>query len=163
MRTPYDVNGRNPAVLDYYLKQIGHGLSVFAGDTLQQGQGFGSIAKGAVKVTAPLLQKGLQKLAPALKSSAKDLFSVGIGLAKDAMSGKDVKKTAKSRFKRVGVNALGSLLGNNEDDDDDEDVYAPPPPPKKRKRASNTSAKRTTKKKRKGKSASLFRNVKVVR
>lgn len=48
----------NEKYKDYYRSQVGHGLSGFEGSRYQRGHGLGSLFKGLIKASAPILKKG---------------------------------------------------------------------------------------------------------
>ena len=60
---------------DYYVNQIGHGMPVFAGATMQRGHGMGNILRGLLRVAMPLIKSvgksALKKSAPVIKEVGK--------------------------------------------------------------------------------------------
>ena len=72
---------------DYYLNQVGSGLSVFSGVRRQRGHGFfGSILRAA----APLLKQGAKRL-------GRHVLETGVNVAGDLMSGVPVRRAVKRR------------------------------------------------------------------
>lgn len=102
MIVPYHVDGSDRFYKNYYENQIGNGLSVFRGATVQKGHGIGGFFSSLLKGAMPLLKSGV-------KSIGKELLSTGVGLARDALQGKDMKSAAKQRFMASGDNLLGKL------------------------------------------------------
>ena len=67
---------------DYYVNQVGHGLSVYAGSPMQRGHGLGNVLKGLFRIATPLL-KSAGKLAlkhskPLLKEVGKQALKRGV-------------------------------------------------------------------------------------
>ena len=75
---------------NYYLNQAGHGIPVYKGSGLQRGHGLGSILGGLLRSAAPLMKS-------AAKTIGREALNFGVGLAKDALSGEDVKSSAEKR------------------------------------------------------------------
>ena len=145
MRTPYYPDESKRYYKKYYEQQVGGNMDVFQGSTVQKGRGIGKFLKAALKATAPLLKTGA-------KTVGKELMSTGVGLAKDAIAGKNMKQAAEERFKAAGSSALESFLSGNSSQSR--------PRPKKRKRPPPHPQK--NKKQRRGKkSRSVFENVNV--
>ena len=142
MRTPYYPDESKRYYKRYYEQQVGGNIDVFQGSTVQRGNGIGKFLKAALKATAPLLKTGA-------KTIGKELMSTGVGLAKDALAGKDMKQAAEERFKSAGSSALDSLLSGNSSQ----------PRPRKRKRP--PPSQKSKKHRRGKKSRSLFENVNV--
>lgn len=67
---------------DYYLHQIGHGMPVYAGSTMQRGHGIGNILKGLFRVASPLIKsvgkQALKKSVPVLKEVGKHALKRGL-------------------------------------------------------------------------------------
>ena len=145
MRTPYYPDESKRYYKKYYEQQIGGNMDVFQGSTVQRGRGIGKFLKAALKATAPLLKTGA-------KTVGRELMSTGVGLAKDALAGRDMKQAAEERFKAAGSNALDSFISGNRPQ--------PRPRPKKRKRPP-PSQKQNKKQRRGRKSRSVFENVNV--
>ena len=142
MRTPYYPDESKRYYKRYYEQQVGGNMDVFQGSTMQRGRGIGKFLKAALKATAPLLKTGA-------KTVGKELMSTGVGLAKDALAGKNMKQAAEDRFKAAGSNALESLLSGN----------SAQSRPKKRKQP--LPSQKNKKRRRGKKSRSLFENVNV--
>ena len=66
---------------DYYLNQIGHGMPVFAGATMQKGHGVGNLLRGIIRGASSLLntvgESVLKKSALVLKEMGKRALKVG--------------------------------------------------------------------------------------
>ena len=99
MRTPYYPDESKKYYKRYYEQQVGGNIDVFQGSTVQRGRGIGKFLKAALKATAPLLKSGANTV-------GKELMSTGVGLAKDALAGKDMKRAAEDRFKAAGSSAI---------------------------------------------------------
>jgi hypothetical protein len=84
----------NPYVA-YYVNQVGSGISHYQGTKYQRGNGFFS----------NLWQK---TLLPFFKTAGRETLRTSLGVAEDALSGKSVKESAKSRFKATGKE-LGTM------------------------------------------------------
>ena len=67
---------------DYYVNQIGHGMPVFAGATMQRGHGMGNILRGLLRVAMPLIKSvgksALKKSAPVIKEVGKRALKRGL-------------------------------------------------------------------------------------
>ena len=88
---------------NYYLNQAGHGIPVYKGSGLQRGHGLGSILGGLLRSAAPLMKS-------AAKTIGREALNFGVGLAKDALSGEDVKTSAEKRGRLLGTNLLDSVV-----------------------------------------------------
>ena len=80
---------------DYYTRQVGRGFPVFQGPRNQRGFGLGGILGGLLKSAMPLIKQGAKTL-------GRQAIRTGVDIAKDALSGQDLKTAAKSRIKRAG-------------------------------------------------------------
>lgn len=80
---------------NYYLNQKGRGYPVYAGRRFQRGHGLGSILGSLFKSAAPLLKKGAKAL-------GKEALKTGMHVAADALEGRNVKESLKSRVKDTG-------------------------------------------------------------
>ena len=96
---------RNRRYEDYYLRQVGGALPVFAGARGQRGHGLGSLFGGLLRSAAPLIKRGAIAL-------GKRTLRTGLHVADDVLSGQNVKKSAKRRAIEVGSDFLSKLLGN---------------------------------------------------
>ena len=60
---------------DYYLNQVGNGMSIYSGSAKQRGHGIGNILRGLLRVATPLIKtvgkQALRKSAPILKEVGK--------------------------------------------------------------------------------------------
>ena len=87
---------------NYYINQAGHGIPVYKGTGLQKGHGIGNIFSGLFRSAAPML-----------KSAAKDIgqeaLNCGVGLARDALSGDNIKTAAEKRGRMLGTNLLDTV------------------------------------------------------
>jgi hypothetical protein len=82
----------NPYI-PYYVKQVGSGISHYQGVKFQHGKGFfGNLWKSA--------------LLPFLKYAGREGARASLGVAEDALAGKNMKQSAKTRF-----GATGKLIG----------------------------------------------------
>ena len=79
----------------YYMNQVGKGLPIFSGPALQKGYGLGGILGGLLRSAVPLLKQGA-------KAVGKQALRSGLGLAQDALSGQNVKASAKKRLREAG-------------------------------------------------------------
>ena len=89
---------------DYYQRQVGGVLPVFAGSRVQRGHGLGSRFGGLLRSAAPLIKRGAVAL-------GKRALKTGLRVADDVMSGQSVKDSAKRRAKEAGTDFINSLLG----------------------------------------------------
>ena len=72
---------------------------MFRGRAVQKGYGLGSVLGGLFKSALPLLTK-------AGTSIGKSLLRTGINVAKDTISGQNIKKSLKNRFTEAGRDLL---------------------------------------------------------
>lgn len=108
---------------DYYTRQVGDGLAVYSGRSVMDGDGLGSFLGGMMK-----------RVAPALKGLAKSVGKRAIGVARDALDGKDFKSSAIQGLRNVGGDVL-------------DDVFTAVSSPRKRKRYQNKKEKTSFKNK----------------
>jgi hypothetical protein len=84
----------NPYI-PYYVKQVGSGISHYQGVKFQHGKGFfANLWKSA--------------LLPFLKTAGLETARASLGLAEDALAGKNMKQSAKARY-----GATGQLLASD--------------------------------------------------
>ena len=66
---------------NHYLSQIGNGIPVYAGGTMQRGHGVGNILRGLFKVAVPLVKSvgksALRRGVPILKEVGKKTIKHG--------------------------------------------------------------------------------------
>jgi hypothetical protein len=157
MIVPYYPEESKDVYQNYYSNQVGHGIGVFSGSTIQRGGGIGSFLSSVSKSILPLLKSGAKSTLPMLKSAGKELISTGASIARDVLQGQNVKHSAGNRFKnvgrKIGSNLLNNLVSNINGEDDDGDAF--PPPPSKRR------GRKTTKRSKRAKTNTLFRNVQL--
>ena len=93
---------------NYYVGQVGRGHPVFTGARTQRGYGLGGILGGLFRSAMPLIKRGAKAL-------GREALRTGVGIAQDALDGKNVKKAAKSRLLHAGRNltnkAVRSVMG----------------------------------------------------
>lgn len=146
MIIPYALDGSDHYYKNYYDKQVGNGLAVYRGATVQRGHGIGGFFSSLFKGAMPLLKSGL-------KTVGKEMLNAGVDIARDALHGKNVKQSAKERMMRSGDNLLGALSAK---------MSAPSSQPMKRRRSSSKPRTAGSKKRKPNyNSASLFKNVDV--
>jgi len=84
---------------DYYVDQIGHGMPVFAGATMQRGHGMGNILRGLLRVAVPLFKSvgksALKKSAPIIREVGKRALKRGLDVAATEMSAPKRSKPSK--------------------------------------------------------------------
>ena len=81
----------------YYTQQVGKGLPVFTGPRSQRGYGLGGILGGLFRSAMPLFKQGAKTL-------GREVLNTGVGLAQDALEGKNIKTAAKTRLRQAGRN-----------------------------------------------------------
>ena len=69
---------------NYYVGQVGRGHPVFTGARTQRGYGLGGILGGLFRSAMPLIKQGAKTL-------GREALRTGVGIAQDAMEGKDIK------------------------------------------------------------------------
>lgn len=92
---------------DYYTTQVGNGMPVFMGASVQRGHGIGSLFGALAKSVVPLLKTGGKVL-------GKQALRSGVKLVGDLMSGQRPQKVVKRRgmeFLKSTVNQLISPPG----------------------------------------------------
>jgi hypothetical protein len=167
MIVPYYPEESKDVYQNYYANQVGHGIGVFSGSTIQRGGGIGSFLSSVSKSVLPLLKSGVKSTLPLLKSAGKELINTGASIASDVLRGQNVRQSAGDRFKNVGKNIGSNLLNNlvsninsppngGYNSGGEDDRLALPPRPSKRRRRQNT-----TKRSKRAKSDTLFRNVQL--
>ena len=78
----------NPAhYKKFYLDQVGNG-NAFQGAAMQRGYGLGGILGGLFRAATPLLKQGAKVI-------GKRMLRTGLDIAGDALSGRNVKHSAK--------------------------------------------------------------------
>ena len=67
---------------NYYLNQLGNGMSIYSGSAMQRGHGIGNILRGLLRVATPLIKtmgkQALRKSAPILKEVGKHALKRGL-------------------------------------------------------------------------------------
>ncbi len=81
--------------VDHYTRQLGRGYPVFRGAPTQKGYGLGNILGGLFRTAMPLIKQGA-------KTFGRQAVRTGLGIAQDALEGKNVKSSAQSRLKQTG-------------------------------------------------------------
>lgn len=81
--------------IDYYLNQSGYGLPVYSGTRIQRGYGLGGFFASLFRSALPLIKRGA-------KVVGRELLRTGVGVARDALKGENVKDSAKRRFTETG-------------------------------------------------------------
>jgi hypothetical protein len=105
MLVPYNPEDSRPYYNKYYDDQVGHGMGVFEGDTIQTGRGIGSVVRSLFKTTLPLIKSGA-------KAAGKQLLKTGATIASEALQGRNFKESAADNFKEAGSNLLNSLASS---------------------------------------------------
>jgi hypothetical protein len=159
MIVPYYPEESKDVYQRYYADQVGHGIGVFAGSTVQRGAGIGSFLSGIGKSVLPLLKS-------AGKMVGKELLNTGTSIAGDLLRGKNIKDSASSRFKSAGIrmgsnllNDISSRVNSPNTNDADSGYDSPgeesslPPPPSNRQKG--------TKRRAHSRNGTLFRNVRL--
>ena len=103
---PYDPDDSLDFYEEYYASQVGHGLPYYAGMPLhsgQRGRGLGSIFKGLARMALPVLKR-------TAVSAGKALVRTGAEVASDLMDGKNLRSSARDRFRHSGRELVGELL-----------------------------------------------------
>lgn len=90
---------------DYYTAQVGHGLPVFSGTSMQRGHGLGNVFRGLARTAIPLMKRGMAQI-------GKKALSTGAAVAKDALMGKNIKRSVKRRAKKAGRELLAGWAGS---------------------------------------------------
>ena len=101
MRTSYLPSSKHYE--DYYVGQVGRGHPVFTGPRTQRGYGLGGILGGLFRSAMPLLKQGAKTL-------GREAIRTGVGIAQDALEGKNVKTSAQNRLRRAGRSLANSAL-----------------------------------------------------
>ena len=84
-------------------RQIGRGIPVFRGATMQRGHGLGSLVKGLFRTATPLLKKGAIAL-------GKEALSTGLNIMEDTLSGQTLKNATKKNVSRAGKRLMNKSL-----------------------------------------------------
>ena len=84
---------------NYYLSQVGLGMTYFAGARVQQDYGLGNLFSSIAKSVLPLVKKGAKTL-------GKQVLQIGVDFASDVLQGKNVKQAAIDQAKAAGTNLL---------------------------------------------------------
>ena len=106
---PYNPATSNAFYGDYYKRQVGDGLAVFRGATVQRGHGIGGFFSGLLKGTLPAIKSGAKVL-------GKQLLKTGMDITGDLLSGKNIKDSAKDRFSESGqqmIKQLSTMIEGN--------------------------------------------------
>ena len=97
MRVKYCCDAK--AYENYYLSQVGHGMSYFAGARVQQGYGLGNLFSSIAKSVLHLVKKGAKTL-------GKQVLQSGVEFASDVLHGKNAKQAAIDQARAAGSNLL---------------------------------------------------------
>ena len=103
MIVPYDPHDSSEFYEEYYSRQVGNGLSVYAGRRVMDGDGIGSFLGGLAKSFAPAL-KGLAK------SAVKSVGRQALNVAKDVARGGDFKSSAMRGLRNVGGDVMDDVF-----------------------------------------------------
>jgi hypothetical protein len=136
MLVPYNPEDSRPYYKKYYDDQVGHGMGVFEGDTIQTGRGIGSVVRSLFKTTLPLIKSGA-------KAAGRELLKTGATIASEALQGRNFKESATDNFKEAGSNLLSSLASSLDN-------------------LSPTKRRRTNPTKRKGSKRDIFSRVRML-
>ena len=90
---------------DYYMQQAGNGIPIFVGNRFQRGHGIGNIIGGLTRMITPLLKRGGKTL-------LKEGLRTGVDILGDVVGGKDIKSSAKKRFKQSGSRLLNTAVSS---------------------------------------------------
>ena len=90
---------------DYYVGQVGRGHPVFTGPRYQKGYGLGGILGGLFRSAMPLIKQGAKTL-------GREALRTGVGIAQDALEGKSIKSSAKTRLRHAGRNLASTALSS---------------------------------------------------
>jgi hypothetical protein len=108
MLVPYYPEESKEHYHNYYVNQVGRGLGVFEGSTIQHGHGIGSLLRGLANSTLPLLKQGGKML-------GKQLLNTGVGIVKDVMDGRNFGDSTRENFKDGGLALLGNISSKLQD------------------------------------------------
>jgi hypothetical protein len=133
----------NNPYIGYYVNQVGSGISHYQGVRYQKGHGFfGNIWRSAIL--------------PFLKFAGKETSRAALGVAEDALTGKNIMDSAVTRFtdtgKMIGSDAIKRARGLIDQEGSGrkrkkkESPGSDPVVPKKAKKAKKTKATKTAKK-----------------
>ena len=107
MLVPFEVSETAPFYQNYYLEQVGTGLTVFKGRRVQKGYGIGGFFSGLLKRAMPILKT-------AGKAVGKQLLNTGAGVVRDLLDGENFGASAEKRFKGAASNLLDEASGSND-------------------------------------------------
>lgn len=85
---------------DYYARQSGSGMPVYAGSRGQNGYGLGSIFGGLFRSAMPMIKQGLSTF-------GKQALKSGLEVVSDLADGKSFKESAQNRF-REGIKSFAT-------------------------------------------------------
>ena len=88
---------------EYYARQVGDGLSVYAGKTVMDGDGLGSFLGGVLSKMAPVLKT-------VAKSAAQSVGKNALSVMQDVAGGASFKDAALGGLKRAGGDVLGDVF-----------------------------------------------------
>ena len=90
---------------NYYSQQVGSGLPVYGGVSVQRGHGLGSILGGLFRGALPIL-KGVGK------AVGKQLIKSGLNVANDVVAGRNLKNSLKRRAREGASSLLANQSGS---------------------------------------------------
>ena len=88
---PYCCDASRHMYEDYYSRQVGGLMPVFAGSRQQQGHGLGSVLRGIFR------QYVISFFRSHGKAIASDALKTGVNVAEDVLGGRTLKKSVKKR------------------------------------------------------------------
>ena len=88
---------------NFYLSQVGSG-NAFQGAAIQRGYGLGGILGGLFRAATPLLKQGA-------KVVGRRVLRTGLDIAGDALSGRNIKHSAKRRLTQAGKELISGRAG----------------------------------------------------
>ncbi len=93
----------------YYSNQANSKFPVFRGSVYQRGYGFGDVFKNIFRWIIPLVKEHVKPIATKV---GKEALKTATNIASDALSGKDLKSSAKSRIEETLSKIPSGQFGN---------------------------------------------------
>lgn len=104
MLTKIDLNDHRAFYQEYYTRQNGHGLAVYSGRRIMDGDGIGALFRGAFKALAP----SLKRLGGA---AVRSLGKHAVGALGNVLDGRSFKESALNGVRGVGGDVFREVTG----------------------------------------------------
>lgn len=100
---PFNCQKADQEYKNFYNQYGGSSIPIFSGAKTQIGYGLGGIFGSLLKAALPVIKRGATSL-------GKTAIKTGINIAKDGLSGKNIKQAVSKNLKEAGKDVLSDSL-----------------------------------------------------